>query len=117
MLVLLCQLERSAVSFAQDSVSDPVLLGLIGAVVTIANALISRWDGHKTREVVKEKVGEVHVLVNDRSTQQDDKISALKQEVGRLNENSGNSTPETGGSVNMQHGQVIVPTREPEVKG
>jgi len=94
-------------------VSDPVWLGIIAGLVTIAQSALTVWSGKKTQA----KVADVHTLVNNRSTQQDEKIASLKQEVGRLNENSTNSTPETGGSVNMQHGQVIVPSREPEVKG
>lgn len=98
--------------------SDPVLITLITTIGATLNGIVGGlvvWSGKRTRNVVKERVGEVHTLVNDKSDKAASDIAALKGEVGRLNENSKLSTPESGGAVNLQHGQVIV-QKEPEVK-
>lgn len=100
------------------TMSDPVLITLITTIGATLNGIVGGlvvWSGKRTRNVVKEKVGEVHQLVNNKSDLAASDIAALKGEVGRLNENVANVTPQTGGAVTMEHGQVVV-SKEPEVK-
>lgn len=93
--------------------TDSVAIAIVAGLVTIAQGLMTLWGGRATRA----KVAEVHNLVDGGNTENIRQIEALKGEVGKLNENSTNSTPQSGGAVILQHGQVIVPTKEPEVKG